>query len=215
MLAVLSRFDDKEIARSLQMMVSWTVRLLINGGGGGTLEKRYPELAAKISSGVIHTADELSGLMADIVPNDKQFQAAFSTVSISRAYLARYLLNALEMNERGGVDPELVPNDNTLAVNLEHVLPDKSSSNWQSVSEEDHKAYRNRLGNLALLGSKRNSAIKDATFEDKKKVFQESDMKLTQMIAEKEQWTRIEIEERQIYLSKLAVKVWPYKPQIA
>jgi hypothetical protein len=111
------------------MMVAWAVRLLFYGGGGGTAEKRYPELAAKVSQGKIKTVDELFTEFSDIIPNDQQFQTAFSTATISRAYLARYLLNALEVHERGNADPELIPNEDPLALNLEHIIPDKPSVN--------------------------------------------------------------------------------------
>jgi hypothetical protein len=86
--------------------------------------------------------------------------------------------------------------------------------NWPKITEEEHKAYRNRLGNLAMLGSRMNSTLKDASFGEKKAVYKASDIKLTQMVAKKRNWTRNEIEDRQSYLAEKAVKVWPYKPKV-
>lgn len=49
-----------------------------------------------------------------------------------------------------------IPNDDKLAINLEHVLPERPQSNWPKFDDEKIKAYAKR-GNLTLLLAKNNS----------------------------------------------------------
>ena len=211
-LSVLDNFPVKEVPKTLRLMVSWAVRFLIVGGlGGGTLENHYSQNAKDIRERVIRSADELAAKIKVIVPTDKTFMNAFETASVSLSYLARYYLRALESQEKGDKSPELVPVDNPEIVNLEHILPQRPSSLWNHISEEDRAAYTNRIGNLALLKTRINTEAGNDSFNYKKRFYKQSEYIFTSRLAQHDNWTTSEISLRQAELAKLAVKTWPLK----
>jgi len=211
-LAIIKRFSRKEIEASLRSLVSWSVRFLIYGGlGGGTLERHYSLRAKDVWDGKIKTTKALSDDMLTVLPGDVEFQAAFSVARVSQSHLARFYLRALEIKESGG-DPCLVPNEDTDAVNLEHVLPENPAKKWGKVPAELAAAYYKRIGNLALLSNPDNTTIGDNEFDDKKPFLKDSDFKLTKAIARYPQWGPSEIDDRQKKLAVLAIETWPLRP---
>jgi uncharacterized protein with ParB-like and HNH nuclease domain len=124
LLAALVKFAPRELKKTLRLLVSWNVRLLVVGGlGGGTMERYYADGGKKIRDQEIKTASDLVKYAVAFVPGDAEFEAAFATATVSQAFLARYYLQALEQSLRGERHPELVPNTLEQEVNLEHVLP--------------------------------------------------------------------------------------------
>lgn len=191
-------------------MVSWVVRFLIVGGaGGGTLETHYSHGVREVSNGKITTALGLMDFLRNTVPSDKEFQTAFESATVSKHYLARYYLRALEKQYSAVADLELVPNENEEILTLEHVLPQSLSPAWSYIDLEIARAYCKRLGNLALLLKPINEEGANDSFDVKRPHYQKSDLKLTAMLAEFRSWDTQQIEERQKALAELAVKAWP------
>ena len=211
-LAVLSAFAAQEVRKTLRFMVSWVTRFLVTGGiGGGTLEQHYSARAKDIQEGKIRTARQLANKMKGIVPSDSKFKSAFSSATVSKAYLARYYLRALEKQAGGEEEPELVPNENEENVTLEHVLPVAPGPAWHHFSAEDKEAYVKRIGNLALLKSKINVEAGNDSFAFKKSFYRDSQYALTSELGGRKQWKPGEIDARQKRLATLAVKAWPSK----
>ena len=212
LLAVLTNFEHNEKKESLRLFVSIAVRLLIVGGlGGGTLESYYSQAAVKVRNKEITRASNITAEMAGIVPNDKEFQASFGVARVSKSYLARYYLRALEKQARGEHDPELVPNENFEQVNLEHILPQNPATGWNHMDAETLDTYAKRLGNMTLLKTRLNSELRSSDFPTKKSHFAVSEFLLTSSVAAKDSWGPNEIEERQKFMADLAVNVWPLK----
>jgi hypothetical protein len=210
LLAILRSFNTSEVEKSLRYLVSCSVRFLIHGGlGGGTLEKNYCDSAQKVLRGDIKTSVALASELNKVVPTDSEFLTSFASARVSKAYLARYYLQALERQALGEAQPELVPNMNANEVNLEHVLPQNPSSAWGTIEAEVADAFFNRLGNLALMKQKVNSEIGNTGFDEKKKVFADSQFELTKKIASNDHWLPSNIETRQSELAALAIKTWP------
>ena len=213
LLAILACFGQKEVEKSLRIIASWGVRLLVAGGVAGALEKKYSEAAVKIRQKSITTTKQLFAEMKDVIPGDADFEKEFANAKVSKAYLARYYLNVLERQKSGEKEPELVPNANEAEVNLEHVLPQNpSSGTWASFDDDARSAYTHRLGNLSLMKVSQNSQSGAEEFSDKKKRYGTSNFLLTKMIASYGAWTSKEIEDRQRKLAELAVAAWPQKP---
>jgi hypothetical protein len=212
LLAILHKFETDEVRDALRLMVSWVVRFLITGGlGGGTLEKHYCQAARDIRDDKIGTARMLTQALRDVIPGDTKFKSAFETATVSKQYLARYYLRALEKQSRGELEPELVPNDNQEMVTLEHILPQTLSPSWSHFSEESHAAFVNRLGNLALLKARINTGVGNDSFDFKKQFYKSSAYELTSVVARKAKWNARAISERQTRLATLAVKAWPLR----
>lgn len=214
LLAILSTFPQKEVERSLKIIVSWGVRWLIAGGVAGALEKKYSEAAVKIRQKSVATTKQLFAEMKDLVPGDTDFDKEFANAKVSKAYLARYYLHALERQKIGEKEPELVPNANEAEVNLEHVLPQNpQAGTWTNFDDDARSAFTYRLGNLALMKVTENVQAGTEEFAAKKNRFAKSNFLLTKMIASSADWNTKEIENRQKELATLAIAAWPQKPQ--
>lgn len=210
-LSVLDNFSVKETRKTLKLLVSWAVLFLITGGlGGGTLETHYSQRAKEIREKTIRTSKQLSEKLKTIVPTDAKFKDAFASASVSKNYLARYYLRALENQARGDENPELVPNENTEVVNLEHIIP-ISPSAWDFLSEDERTIYVKRIGNLALLKTRINTEAGNDSFDFKKSFYKKSKFELTKSLSQFKKWGIDEINQRQTKLSELAVDAWPLK----
>jgi hypothetical protein len=145
--------------------------------------------------------------MASNIANDRDFEDAFARAYVSKTKLARYYLGMLERTASGKDLPELVPNDDTTAVNLEHILP-LNSRDTDTTDFGESSDYTSRIGNLVLLNAKLNSAAGNGDFQSKRIILENSPFLLTKEVAKFDRWGIAEIDERQIRLAKLAVKTW-------
>lgn len=208
LLSIFSRFNTREVEIALKFLVSVSVRFLIYGGlGGGALELQFSERAKEVSAGEINNTNELKDKLKKIIPTETQFKDAFKNALVSKQYLARYYLMTLENAKRGEVNPEFVPNADTSAVNLEHVMPKKPNDSW-NIDPDTHRTFLNRLGNLAILSNRLNSDIGNSSFEEKKKYYRESSFELTKDLSEYITWNTDTISQRQEMLADLALKTW-------
>ena len=210
MFAVSKHFSVKEAKLAFKLFVFWSVRFLIVGGRGGLLDRNYAVAAQSIGTGKIKTAKEITTALADVIPSDALFEAAFSEARVSQIHLARYYLRAMQQKSNGIADPEFVPTDDENAVNLEHVLPENpDDKSWPSIDREVASAYYRRIGNMAMFQAKKNSLIGNSSFSEKKKSLKESSYSLTSDIAKSGSWGIKEIHARQKDLAKIAVQTWP------
>ncbi len=215
LIALLEIWKDKpeEVKKALKLIVSWSVRNLITGTiGSGTLEKEFSNQAKLIKDGEISSAKELLNSIKNLIPTDEQFQKAFEIATISKAYIARYYLKKLEQTYR--TTSELEPIKSPEKANLEHILPENPANlqnDWPSFNENLHKTYYRKIGNLTLLDKRMNSDIGNGPFKNKKLVYKESELVITQKIAEYDDWTPSQIEKRQKEFAKNAVDIWDLK----
>ena len=210
-LAILRQFDDAEIRRSLPMLVSWTVRFLICGSGGsGTLENLFSTSAQRITAGEVVSARQLLDCNRGSLPSDERFKEAFSRATVTKNFLARFYLRAIESFTRG--DREFRVSQHHDDVNLEHVLPRHPDANVENFSEEDVANFHKKLGNLTIIDSSLNVAADNAAFEDKKIVYAQSRIQITRSLADLPDWTIQAIEDRQNELAQTAVQVWRLRP---
>jgi hypothetical protein len=210
MFAVARNFKNiVEAKKAFRLFVCWSVRFLIVGGRGGFLDTNYARVAHEVGKGSITTAKQLADAMIDVVPTDGVFEAAFAEARVEKGYLARYYLRALEMKVKDDPQPELIPNEEEEEINLEHVLPERPEKNWPQIEFAIAEAYYNRIGNMVLMKAKKNSAIGNEPFSEKRKVFRTSGYMLTQDVGKTTQWRTKEIEARQKKLAKVAIETWP------
>lgn len=212
LLSLLDNFDAPGVRQAVKNLVSWSVRFLVHGGlGSGAIETHNCAAAKEIRAKAITNAPQLLRRLQPVIPTDAQFRGAFVGCSVSKAFLARYYLRALEQQARGGAQPELVPNDNSEVVNLEHVLPQKPSRQWNHIPADEQTLLINRLGNLALLKTKINTRAGNDGFTFKKPFYGQSDYRLTKSMAQEATWDRAAIDRRQATMADLAVRTWPLK----
>jgi len=206
-MAILFRFKKKDAEAALRLLVSSSVRLLITGrAGGGFAEEMYGQTAKQVNNEIISGVKGLQEALVKALPTDLEFQNKFLAATVSQNYLVQYYLQTLETE--GSLDVEKVKNPSTDVVTVEHIMP-KSLQKWPQISPEIGRAYLRRLGNLALLKKGLNKDSEARPFSEKKQFYQQSEFKLTKMLAElPDKWGPEQIEERQQALSKKAVKAW-------
>jgi hypothetical protein len=207
MFAVARHFDPVETDKAFKLFVSWSVRFLVFGGRGGMLDTQYSIRAKEVGTGQITKARELREAMKNYVPSDKEFETAFSSARVSRGYLARYYLRALENTIKQLSQPEYVANESVSDITLEHIMPLKAGEDWD-VDDDLAEATQKFLGNMVLLKSGLNRDLGNMSFEEKRGVYAKSGYDLTSEVAKYDRWSLDEIKERQARLAKLAIKTW-------
>jgi hypothetical protein len=212
LLAVMQHFSIKEQRSTLRALVSWSVRGLIVGGiGGGQTERAYCEAAVKVRSGTIKNTKALLRELGNIIPEDSDFAEAFSRARQTKPKIARYIQLALERTSRGEREPELVPNTDADAVNLEHILPrSPAAKDWPDFAPEEVGQWANRLGNHTLLKKTQNGSIGSKPWSFKRPILAGSSLALTKQAAEATSWDKSAVTARQKKLAKLAVKTWSH-----
>ena len=156
------------------------------------------------------SADQLLNSNRGSLPSDQRFRELFSRATVSKNYLARFYLRSIESFNRDGREFRI--NRHHDEVNLEHILPRHPGEHWEQFSEEDFANYHKRLGNLTVIDRGLNTAAANASFEEKKQVYAESEIEMTRSIADVEDWTTQSIEDRQMALAETAVQVWAVSP---
>jgi hypothetical protein len=207
--AIAMHFPPEEATKAFRFAVSISVRFLIYGGRGGFLDEHYAAKAYDIGNGKITKARELREAMNGIVPTNRQFEDAFATARVSKGYLARYYLRAIDKTMADDPDPEFVANEDYEATNLEHIIPLKAGPEW-GLSSDELASAQNLIGNLTLLSAKKNVALGNVVFSETVKVYKDSAYRVTnQLEIFGDQFGLEQIRARQIDLAKIAVKTWP------
>lgn len=212
LISILKRFSKQDVVKALRLMVSWSVRNLVTGTTpGGTLEIQFSNQAKLITNETLKNYVSLKKSLKELIPTDETFRKAFEIAPVSKAAIARYYLSEIEKSYHTTREQET--SKNTENVSLEHILPEKAdfATAWSSFSEEQHKSYLNRIGNLTLLDKKMNSNEKSSSFLNKKKTYATSEIKISKQLAGLRNWDVEEIESRQKEFATKAVKIWDIK----
>jgi Protein of unknown function DUF262/Protein of unknown function (DUF1524) len=209
LLAAMRMFEPSQVEALLALVVGWSIRWsMVGGGGAGTVERLYAQAARRVTDGEVTEAAGVAALFTS-VPSDLNFESAFASRPVRRGWLARYYLTVLERAKRGDTEPEFVPNQDVDEVNLEHVLPkNPDESEWPEFTPEEIQTYRFWLGNQVLLKKSHNRQIGNKPFAYKKPILAASELTLTREVGEKDQWNPEAVRERQEALAELAVQVW-------
>lgn len=209
LLSIAGRFTPRESVKALRFLISLSVRLLIAGGArSGTVEEALASAAKSVTDKEIVTARALMDELRAITPGDTRFGEEFRRASVPQAAFARYILRSLELTHQGSEEPCFVPSEDPTVVNLEHVLPRNPEDSYPAFSEEEHKIYLNRIGNLALLQVTPNRKGGSEAFSEKRPTYAASAFELTKHLAQTSDWNPQEIESRQARLVDLAVRTW-------
>ena len=212
LLSITRKFESAEIKLAVKILLSWSVRFIIAGsGGGGPLDRAYGQMSKEITSDTVKTAAQMKyNIRAAILRTDAEFEQSFGQARVTKGELARYYLRSLELYRQQQGLPELggIIDDN-FSANLEHILPQRRAEKWE-INEQIAQQVQKRLGNMALLNPTVNVRIANKSFDDKKTAFAASSFLLTQDLVKFTNWGPDEIDERQRSLAKMAVKIWPH-----
>lgn len=163
----------------------------------GKLRKALSELIEKYASG-------------------KRFSAAVSELTYSprggNGHI-RYLLIATEDYLQwydDGAQGTPVCKDKTRVLDianttLEHIYPQKLDAKDRVA---DVEPVKHALGNLTVLGPGDNDAAGNKSFPERRKAFQNSNLRINRQIAENAAWTKADIDKRTAQLAEIAEKIF-------
>ncbi len=210
LIAARRRFDDAAFLAVLRACVIVSFRYnVICGYSTGEQERAYNAAAVGITEGSMADPGDVIDYLRQVYPNDGVFRAAFAEKAFQtrqprNARIVRYLLCEIEHHVSGRAD--ILEDSDSLS--LEHVLPQNPGAGWEGFSAVDADAYVYRIGNMALLGSKVNQRLGNATYEEKRAVYRESEFATTRRIANCEEWAPEQIADHQRWLARQAQAIW-------
>lgn len=140
----------------------------------------------------------------DIVPT--LFESNFKESTYSGKE-ASYVLRKIESYRNGSYTVTQI----TKNANLEHILPQTLNQSWNHFSTVEHQKYVGKIGNLTILHKRLNVKARNFSFNQKKSEYQkqQGQIKITDDLLKKNNWTMKEIDDRTEDFCKDAVKIWP------
>lgn len=172
-------------------------------------ERVFNAVAEKITSGSLRQATDVVRSLRQVYPSDGEFRSAFTekqlrTTTPRNRRVVRHILFAIEHHVSGGqFDAD------TDRYSIEHILPEHPGDRWDTFSDDQADRSIYRLGNMTPLKSAENRAVGNAAFDDKRRVYAESEFAITRHVADHyETWTPERIANRQAWLAKQATAIW-------
>lgn len=159
-------------------------------------------------------------------PSDKEFLDAFSQNDVYKILASKdrtYLFEKLETfgsNETIDVYEKLDDGE----ISLEHIMPQSLSSSWRNDlgenAQEIHETWLHRVANLTWTAYNQEYSNKEFRFKKTcEHGFLQSGFHLNKYVAQCEKWGEEELEERDLKLQELALKIWKrpetgYEPHV-
>jgi hypothetical protein len=238
MLELLGRYfrtsprDIDGFLRCLRVLESWVVRRAV---AGVTLKNHNRLLLEELAVPVVLTqpADmplgELARAMrdhlvtpgrrnrADQWPDDEKFRQGFfedkklfngetKGFGGGRGFI-RALLAAFEADSQDGVSFE-----RAFGCQVEHVMPSEMTSQWRDYlgpdSEHLHQNRVNTIANLVLLTQPENARAGRGLFEEKRAVYQNSELATVRELGAWQNWRRQDLDRRAGRLAEAAIRIW-------
>lgn len=141
--------------------------------------------------------------------NDDEFRTLLDGEVYGRPFAQAVLLRLEEADQ-----DESVTKDFGGKITIEHVLPQALKDPYwrERFSDDDHRLWLHRLGNLALLAGIKNYKAKFYSFDRKKEIFAKKNDKVsfdtTKPILAADHWTKDQLVTRQADLVERARRIW-------
>ncbi len=140
-------------------------------------------------------------------PNDADFEQSIKEYHLYGARVTPYFLAEYDRSLEGDI-----PDDNRFWI--EHVLPQKQTSSWESFSPAEHREMCDTLANLLPLSAKMNLTLSNGPYSRKRPALLTQSMYMSaRAFAEtNEEWNPEKLRARASLLSTWALERWPYAP---
>lgn len=123
------------------------------------------------SKNPIELLDNTDSALYDI--DKKELQHALNQ-EIYRKRVSTYIMLKIEFISRNNHDAQI---GNFKKLSIEHIFPQNPQNikDWDFANEVELVSYRNKIGNLVLLNTSKNSSLSNSTFEIKKEKYLSND----------------------------------------
>ena len=147
-------------------------------------------------------------------PDDDEFAVQFTDRQVYQMNSKNkiYILERLE-NYGTAEDKDIYSHCDDGVYSIEHIMPQHLTPAWVKALGDDyeqiHETWLHRIANLTLTAY--NSKYSNSTFEEKKTMkngFEDAGIRMNTYIAKKNNWTLVELEERNQYLMNRALEIW-------
>lgn len=221
--------DDSEIKNILEIIEIYLFRRFITGIPTNALNKIFMTLHKDILK-LKGENDSYSEVLKYVLiskagsgqfPNDDDFIRLLSTKNLYHIIPKNreYLFDRLESGNNLE-SSNIIEKMRDGVYSVEHIMPQVITAQWKkelgSNADEIHQKWLHRIANLTLTAY--NSKYSNRSFIEKRDLpeegFKESGIKLNQYIANFNNWTEKELEERQTSLNNKALKLWPFPTTI-
>jgi uncharacterized protein with ParB-like and HNH nuclease domain len=204
--------DIKEVMRMANVLL---VRRSICGWNTGPHDTYFNHLAQnafKKENPLKYIKEYLSS--EGRLPADEHFKDKFVNEKFPETDKTRYYLGKIEEEHFGHGGKEVV--ESRYKVHIEHILPKTYSKNlvklWlkpYGISREEHKEFKERIGNLTLLEKLPNLSASNRCLEKKQEYYKnKTDMIMTRKLIKYKKWGISEIKRRSENLAEIAAKIW-------
>jgi hypothetical protein len=142
-------------------------------------------------------------------PNDSLFKDKFMTFEFyknkhSSSQVQHIFTEIEKLNNK-----EIVYDD----LSLEHIAPRTMDKKWRKYLGADFEnienIYLHTIGNLTITGY--NGELSNNSFENKKKIYKDSNVSLTRDLAKLDAWNLESIKSRAEKLADKAITIWKYR----
>jgi hypothetical protein len=199
----------EEIVRATMVL---GYRWVMSGGNAQELEDFFQQRSSNLNEGfavktVIEAIKEEARIEIDAIE--------FLSIEGDSSFISRALL--FSVNRKLAPDANAQKLDKSL--HLEHIAPKTETDDWKrdvfyGRAEEyaEYDALVSEIGNLTLLDSKINIRAQQKLFDEKKKRYNDSVIKMTRDLKEIELWGKEEIKDRTRWLARCFDIIWSVDP---
>ncbi len=205
-----NKLKKKEVERILTAIENFhfIFTAVTSQRSSGGISQMYASSARTLANAA--TRDEMKGVLKNLhgklkgkVPTYQEFEVNFKEMKYSNDYtkqkkLVKYILRRVHehLNEGVAADYE--------KMTIEHITPQGE----YATGSIDHE-HMAQLGNLILVPQDLNEKLGDKSFPEKRKILNECNVKLDDVIGSNSSWASPQIEQRTNWLAELCYnKIW-------
>lgn len=202
------KIDELELLNILNLLISYIFRRLVCGYNTNSLSKVFVSISSGLNDNNFYKQIENILMNKEgtvIFPKNEEFKAEFMKFDFykNKTEFCKYTLEKLEnFNSKEEID---ISN-----ITIEHIMPQTLTSEWKirlgNKFEQIHSEYLNTIGNLLLTGY--NPELSNKSFDLKKEIYRESNIKMCREIINYDNWSEIEIRDRAKTLFENAKEIW-------
>ena len=220
--------SDEEKYRVLDIVEAYWARRIICNLPSNALNKVFATLHRDVLNNMNKAVEGTNPTYTDVLiylllkkgrssvfPKDDEVKEDFATRQVYKmpANLRMFILERME-NRDSKECHDVVKQLTEKTISIEHIMPQTLSEKWKDALGEEweriHQQYLHTMANLTLTGY--NSQYSNLAFLEKRdmeKGFNDSAFRLNNYVKSCDQWTEVEMKQRQHDLLEVFMRLWP------